>query len=79
MSSEAKTMFDSIDVPNLDCITDDPKEMVLLASVYSAYSMYCHWKALAMRQRKRGNIGSALRTEAKADSVYLKLPGWAKW
>lgn len=40
---------------------------------------YARWKALAMESRAGGNIPSALDYEAVCDSIYDRLPAWAKW
>lgn len=72
-------------LPNLDgynspedmaAIRADLKELsagvLLLAS-------YAEAKESAMRCRLAGNIKDAVIFESAADSVYAKLPTWAKW
>ena len=71
--------------PNLDaCVTVEEMryarhECAELASGFNLLASYAEAKADAMQCRLDGKIDLALKFEAACDSVYGRLPGWAKW
>lgn len=40
---------------------------------------YAEFKAMAMDHRSAGRITQAKRLEDHCDSIYARLPKWAKW
>lgn len=70
--------MNEFETPNLDaCASAD--DMQALAQVFATLADYAGCKALAMRAREAGRIDEALHTERTCDSIYSKLPQWARW
>ena len=56
------TLVNELSIPNLDAATNDPDELVHLATALSVLAAYADCKAIAMRFRLRGEIDLALVT-----------------
>ena len=67
------------DVPNLDCLSNDPGDLLQAAAVYSLLAAYAEHKGRAMELRAMGDIEAALSFERRADASFKRLPEWAKW
>lgn len=79
MKAEAYALGCNLEVPNLDCLSDDPADLKEAAQLFGLLSCYCDAKANALRMRQRGDIEAALRLEQNAEQTYKELPQWAKW
>jgi hypothetical protein len=71
-------------LPNLDAmdIDDMPvmrQELIVLSVGIRALASYAEAKQEAMVYRLAGNIDLAQRIETHCESLYHKLPDWAKW
>ena len=67
------------EVPNLDDMTDDPRELNELAEVFQHLSYYASLAATAKARRQRGDIKRALEVEKDMEHYYSRLPEWARW
>lgn len=65
--------------PNLDGLSIDPADLEAAEKVFALLSAYAGHTASAMRFRLSGDVEAALAFERCAESVYRKLPKWAKW
>ena len=61
---------------NLDSMT--PAELREYSRVMHDLSQYARYKAIAIDERKAGNIQAALTFENGCQYVYDTLPQWAK-
>jgi hypothetical protein len=67
------------EVPNLDCLTIDPIELRRAGDVFSLLACYAEHTARAMELRLEGDTDGARSFERAAQTVYDRLPDWAKW
>ena len=56
-----------------------PSEPVGRLYVCKAIRNYCWNKATAMAQREQGQIQTAISYEQICETIYNRLPTWAKW
>lgn len=74
-----------VDPANVDgCITPEEcaelkAEFKHIAATFTDLASYAEAKENAMILRGRGEIEKAQRFEVAADTVYARLPQWAKW
>jgi hypothetical protein len=75
----------SQEIPNLDSFIDPAELDQFVAEcrecerVLASLRSYAEAKAGAMRLRLKGNIEGAQRFESAAETVYGRLPEWARW
>lgn len=67
------------DVPNLDGLSTDPKDLFEASNVLSRLACIAEYKGKAMELRAKGDIEAAESFERSADYQYKRLPEWAKW
>lgn len=67
------------EVPNLNCLSVDFGDLLHAAHVLRLLADYAENKGRAMELRAKGDIPMALNIESYLESVYKKLPKWAKW
>jgi hypothetical protein len=67
------------EVPNLDCLSIDPGDLLQAAAVFSLLASYAEHTGRAMELRLQGDIDAALSFEKAAQASYKRLPAWAKW
>jgi hypothetical protein len=68
------------DHPSLDGM--DPDDLEAYAADEAnpeQLRQYAHLKALAMRDRERGDIDAALRRERRLEGLYQGLPAYMRW
>ena len=68
-----------IDVPNLDDITIDPKELRKFGRDLTRLAAYTLSKANAMENRIKGKIELALLDERHCEQLYNMLPPEWRW
>jgi len=73
------TLVNELSIPNLDAATNDPDELVHLATALSVLAAYADCKAIAMRFRLRGEIDTAQRHEKRCDMLFDMLPSSWRW
>lgn len=67
------------DVPNLDNLSDDPRDCDELAFVFKQLAKYAHLKAQSLRKRRAGLMTEAKYAESGMEDIYKSLPDWARW
>lgn len=73
------------EIPNLDANLDSKQLQAMrqsfkeLSKVFNDLASYCEGKSYAMDCRNAGQITAALKFESAIESVYTRLPEWAKW
>lgn len=72
-------LFGEDGAPNLDGLSIDPNDLDKAARVLRILSRYATLKAQAMRARSVGMIPQALDLERDLESLYQRLPQWARW
>ena len=72
-------IVDELHIPNLDDATNDPEDLVHLATALSVLAAYTDCKAIAMRLRLRGEIDLAQRNEKRCDMLFDMLPSSWRW
>ncbi len=66
-------------IPALDCVSNDEEDVEALGDIFMVLSSYCRIKAVAMRNRKAGDIPLAMKQERLCDNLYKKLPSVLRW
>ena len=67
------------------CMTQEYKKLFpngalsMRKHVAGQLACYADWKASAILERQAGNIIAAQSYEAQCETIYKKLPAWAKW
>jgi len=72
-------IVDELSIPNLDNATNDPEDLVHLATALSVLAAFVDCKAIAMRCRLRGEIDLAQRHEKRCDMLFDMLPSSWRW
>jgi len=72
-------IVDELSIPNLDNATNDPEDLVQLATALSVLAAFVDCKAIAMRLRLRGEIDLAQRNEKRCDMLFDMLPSSWRW
>jgi hypothetical protein len=72
-------IVDELSIPNLDDATNDPDELVHLATALSVLAAYADCKAIAMRFRLVGEIEKAQRSEKRCEMLFDMLPSSWRW
>jgi hypothetical protein len=67
------------EVPNLDCLSADPGDLLHAAAVLSLLAAYAEHTGRAMELRAAGDVDAALSFERCAQASYRRLPQWARW
>jgi hypothetical protein len=65
------------DPPNLDALTTP--ELSEYAEVFRTLADYCDYAAEAKAYRPTGYIEAALDAERACETLYRRLPEWARW
>ncbi len=65
------------EIPNLDGMSED--EVRQCERVFGLLAAYASHKANAMKWRAAGDIEVAIGHERAADTMYRRLPEWARW
>lgn len=74
-----------IDMDNPDCFINPSQAFELredlkeLARTFNELASYCEGKGNAMQCRLKGDIGMAMKFENAIETVYRRLPKWAKF
>lgn len=63
---------------NLDAI-DDHEELSEVSEALTLLAEYAKYKGWAVRRRKEGQVGMALRYEKHCDELFKQLPSWMRW
>ena len=62
---------------NLDSADDDA--LAAYESVYRMLAEYAHATRAAREQHREGRTHIAYQMQQRADDIYRRLPGWARW
>lgn len=61
---------------NLDNFTEDPAEVKRVGPLLERY---CHFRAIAMKYRIRGNVDMAKTFENLCENIFKQLPEELRW
>jgi len=64
-------------VPNLDCLPTE--DYLPTKTTFTLLADYCFAKRAAINLRSSGRIERALDYERDCETIYGRLPEWAKW
>jgi hypothetical protein len=66
-----------LSIPNIDDL--DHSDVIELQAGFRDLERYCDNRARAIHARLQGNIQNAMAFEAHCETLYKRLPQWAKW